>query len=127
MARHRDFDAARAEQAGEPLTFLLDGYTFACPPQMPAGPLLDLAALADESDQAKMLGAFARFLRALVVPADRGRLDEALSIVTIDVIVDVARWLIEEQTGRPLGLLSASDGSSSPPGLSSTVASPEAA
>ena len=58
MARHRDFDAARAEHAQEPLTFRLGGEDFTTSGDLPAGALLDLGAAAAGDDDAATFGAF---------------------------------------------------------------------
>ena len=100
MGRHRDFDASRAENNAEPLTFRLAGYDFVIE-RVPAGPLLDLAANGDATDAAAM-AAFARFLKALVRPADRDQLAAALDDTDLTTVLELVRWVIEESTGRPL-------------------------
>lgn len=100
MSRHRDFDAARAEVQSEPLTFRLAGRDFTIE-RVPAGPLLDLAAHAGDTDAAAM-AAFSRFLHALVIPSQRDDLVAALADVDLSTLFELVQWVIEEQTGRPL-------------------------
>jgi hypothetical protein len=117
MSRHRDFDAARAENVREPLTFRLAGRDFTIE-RVPAGPLLDLASNSDLRDT-DALAAFGRFLIALVVPEQRDAMREALDDTDLPMLLELVRWVVEEATGSPL-----SEPSVSPDGPSSTGETP---
>ncbi len=116
MSRHRDFDAARAEHAGEALTFRLAGRDFTTVPQIPAGVLLDLASYEDRPLDGFAFQLFGRFLRSIVVPEQQGAMREAMDEVGLDVVFDIVNWVIGEVTARPLPNASPSDGSPSPTG-----------
>lgn len=100
MSRHRDFDAARAENVGDPLTFRLAGRDFTIE-RVPAGPLLELAEVS-ELEGAAALKAFAHFLGVLVIPADRDELRNALDEVELSDVFTIVQWVVEEATARPL-------------------------
>ena len=106
MTRHRDFDAARAEHVGDPLTFRLAGRDFTIE-RIPAGPLLELSAQSDQEGAAAM-AAFARFLGVLVVPDQRDELRNALDEVELQTVLEIVQWVVGEATARPLARPSSS-------------------
>ncbi len=101
MERFKDFDVARAEYEGEPLRFRLAGREFETLPFMPAGPLLDLAANGDSAGAAGF-AAFGTFLHAVVIPAHRDALHDAMTEVDFPTVREVVSWILGESTARPL-------------------------
>lgn len=124
MSRHKDFDAARAENVGEPLTFRLAGRDFTIE-RVPVGPLLDLAAQSDLSG-AEAMAAFARFLVTLVVEEQRDEMRAALDDTDLETVFGIAQWVIEEVTARPLGQSSGSPSLRSVDGPASKLAAASA-
>lgn len=118
---HKDFDAAAREASGEPLTFTLGGEVFTTTPELPALPMLKLAAAADK-EGAEAAAAFYEFVQAMLVPGDAPRF-EAMALRTrlgMEALGEVVRWLIAEMTGRPTQRPSDSAERPSTPSPSST-------
>lgn len=106
MSRHRDFDAARAEIEGPPLTFTLCGEEFRCRAKIPAGPILKLASQHDLQGL-EAIDALGQFLYSIVVPDQADTLRKVIDEdVTVPLAVEIVAWVIEESTGRPLPMLS---------------------
>ena len=118
MTRHRDFDVARAEHVGEPLTFRLAGRDFTIP-EVPAGPLLELAASLGTGNIAVRFGSF---LFAVLPEDQHETLVAALGEVNVATALDVATWIIEESLNRPLESASDSEPGPSPNGAASKLA-----
>lgn len=104
---HRDFDAGRREQTGEPLTFSLGGETFTVPRPLPALPMMELAAAASEEGQtedlARSAAAFSRFLLGMLASSDRERFRKMATAIRADVelLGAIVQWVVEEMSGRP--------------------------
>lgn len=111
--RHRDFDAARAEMAREPLTFKFNDVTFTVG-AVGAGALLDLIA-SMEGTEVETVAAFGRFVLGVVVEEQRDQFREALNAMSFNELDTLARWVIEESIGRPLPTGSPSEPSASEP------------
>lgn len=101
---HRDFAAAQAEHTDEPITFVLGEHTFTCRRRMPAGHLLDLAAVEDDP------AALVSYLQAAMSDDDWQRFDELVhdpdalgpdQPVDVALLGEIVSWIVEEQTGRP--------------------------
>lgn len=122
MDRYRDFDAARAEQTGEPLKFRLAGLDFETLTEIPAGVILDLASYADKPMDAEAFVIFGRFLRSIVIPEQRYAMNTALDSVSLSVMFEVAQWILGEITGRPLPSASSSPNGSESTGEPSNLA-----
>lgn len=120
MSRHRDFDAARAENVGDPLTFRLAGRDFTVT-RLPAGPLLDLANDAD-LEGAAAFAAFSKFLLKIVADEHEDEMRAALNESDLMVVFDVVRWVIEESTARPLSEQASVPVLQSPNGAASKLA-----
>ena len=102
----RDFDAARAEAAGEPVVFRVAGREWTVPRHVPGGAILDLVANADAGNdtaaQARAAGALWRFLVACL--GDQAEEFRTLTATTpLGTLVELAMWLVEELTGVPFG------------------------
>lgn len=125
MPRHRDFEAARAEARGEPITFTLDGAgPFRVVETIPAGLLFDLVEALPDEDAAPeravdAFRAFSAFLVAVVVEEHRAAFRAAIAETTFETLSDLAAWVMEEVSGRPLSPASSSESSPSRSGLSS--------
>lgn len=120
---HKDFDAAAREAVGESLTFTLGGEQFTTTPELPAVPMLRLAAVADK-EGAEGATAFYQFLQAMLVEEDVARF-EAMAMrerIGMERLGEVVAWLIEEMTGRPTQPPSASAERRSTPSPSPTAA-----
>lgn len=122
MSRFRDFDAARAERASEPLEFKLGGELFTASGDMPAGLLLDAAAsMHDPNAQGDV---FQALFNGIVAEEDHERFAAAVRRVDMQTVVDLVEWIMEEVTGRPLPSASPSLAQLSTNGSPSKVASP---
>jgi hypothetical protein len=126
MSRYKDFDAARAERAGEPLTFKLGGEMFTGSGEIPAGLLLDAsAALTNEAAAAQ---AFQALFEGIVPEEDHERFATAVRRVDMQTVFELVTWIMEEISGRPFGNASSSpklhavDGAPSKDGSVSWVA-----
>lgn len=108
MSRFKDFDAARAEQHREPLTFRLGGEEFTITGVLPAGILLDIAAAQSSGNQEAMFGAVVGMWDQLVPPADQERFAAAIRRVDLETMLALVEWVVEETTGRPFGSSSSS-------------------
>ena len=99
---HKDFDAAAREAVGESLTFTLGGEQFTTTPELPALPMLKLAAAADK-DGAEGAAAFYEFVQAMLIPEDVDRFEAMAKRERLGMerLSDVVKWLIAELTGRP--------------------------
>ena len=120
MSRHRDFDAARAETEGEPITFRLAGRDFTIP-EIPALAFLEVAASLG-GDGTSVVGSFSRFLFETVPVDQHDELRDALREVTPARAIAVVTWLIEEATAVPLEPPSGSVPTSSGNGAASKLA-----
>lgn len=122
---HKDFDAAAREAVGESLTFQLGGEKFTTTPELPALPMLKLAAAAEKTD-AEGAAAFYEFLQSMLVVDDVARF-EAMAMrerLGMERLSEVVTWLIEEMTGRPTRRPSDSPERPLPTSLPSTDDSP---
>jgi hypothetical protein len=108
MSRFRDFDAARAERAREPIEFKLGGEMFSATGDMPAGLLLDAAAGLGSDDPAAQGAVFAALFEGIVAPEDHERFGAAVRRVDIETVMELITWIMEEVTGRPLPMSSPS-------------------
>lgn len=103
MPRYRDFDAARAEQHREPLTFRLGGEEFTIDGALPAGILLDIAAAQSSGNQEAMFGAIVGMWDQLIPQPDQERFAQAIRKVDLETMLALVEWVVEETTGRPFG------------------------
>ncbi len=94
----KDFDAAKRER--EPITFQLGGHLFTVP-VVPAPAVLDLAAKAQQEGP-EAVSAFGAFLYACVEESAHDELTRALNTLDLPGLVELASWLMEEASGRPL-------------------------
>lgn len=120
----RNFAAASAEVASEPITFTVgDSRTFTVPRPVPALPMLELAAASNEDTPDKVAAAFGGYIFG-VLPADQHadfRKACADARMDMDGLLELVQWIIEEATGRPTQPPSSSEGRSSTTGMSSST------
>lgn len=110
----------------------IKGQTFRCIPALPPGLLMDIAEVTntDERNPADVMRTIAtigRFLKAAIVPEDRGRYDaivyDTRTILEIDELAEIAGGLIRQYAGRPTVRPSESPIGSDPTGGVSRVVS----
>lgn len=101
MSRFKDFDAARAEARGEPLTFKLGGEMFTACAELPAGVLLDMGAAFTSQDAMAGFDLFTELFQVIVAPDDQERFAAAVRTVGLSTVMDLVQWIVEESTGRP--------------------------
>jgi hypothetical protein len=98
----KDFDAAKKEVAGESIEFGLGGVTFRAPLPIPATTLLDVAAMQDAEglEAARLLGdALFSMIDATQVTEFRKVLREQRT--SVETLVEIFKFLIEESSGYP--------------------------
>jgi len=112
MSRFRDFDAARAEHARNPLDFKIGGESFTIDATLPAGVLMDLGRAFMLGDDSASFGAYIALWEAVIPDEDEARFAQALRQVDLATMTELVAWIVEESTGRPLD--SANDSPPSP-------------
>jgi hypothetical protein len=135
MARHKDFGSEgvyRPEEL-EPISFALLGETFNCKPILPGATLVEIISAIDGSTGSGG-DAVTETFRAALTPADVDRFYALLKdedyVVSLQTLVDILQWLVEQYGQRPtLRSGSSSDGASttgpgSEGGTSSTQVTP---
>lgn len=99
------FGAARKEVSAEPIIFMVEGEAepFYVPRPVPAFPLMDMAAEAEDGNQAGALGGFLRFLKGCIPEEHWPRFRDAITRERwgAEDILPLIRYLVEEATGRP--------------------------
>lgn len=102
--RFRNFDAARAERRGEPVTFQLCGQTFTTLSRIPvqAFEVWDQAS----GEGVGQVSGLLQFILSALQPEDRPKFQKLTSADSDDYIDvsdldDLAAWLVEELSGRP--------------------------
>lgn len=123
MSRFKDFDAARAEAMGEPLTFKLGGEMFTATGEVPAAVLLDLGAAINSSDTIHAFALMQELLERLVAPEEEAQFARAMRRVGLESVLELVRWIVEETTGRPFVTASSSPAQPSEDGAPSKLAS----
>lgn len=119
---HRNFAGLRAET----VTFSVeDDETFRCRSECPAGNLLDLAqALGGKVTVDEQALAFHTFMAAVILPEDwpkfEARLRDPERPISLPMMVEVATWLLETYTARPLEMRLPSEDGASNTGKNST-------
>jgi hypothetical protein len=121
MSRFKDFDAARAEAHGEPLTFVLGGEMFTATGELPAGVLLDLGRAVAADNTLLTLDLLQEFFEAIVGPDDVDRFAKAVRRVGLETVQALLEWIVEESTGRPFTTASSSPLPRVPDGATSKV------
>jgi hypothetical protein len=103
--RFKDFGKTQALDEYEPLGFALNGDDFSCRPALAGAVLLDFVRRADSDSGGVAAEAIIQFLEDSLEDADRDRFVAMIRsddvIVEMDVLGDIAGWLIEQYTTRP--------------------------
>lgn len=104
-SRSRDFGNTKRMSDFEPLDFALNGENFTCQPAIQGSTLLEFVAEADSQDGGKAASALYGFFKKAIVPEDYVRFEAMLksedTIVDLNLLGDIAAWLVEEYTARP--------------------------
>jgi hypothetical protein len=125
--RHKDFSAG--PRNNDPITFTLEGESFAAKSNIPGAKLLDFVVEADSTDGGKAAAALVDFIKTSLVKEDVDRFttlieddDKSIQIETLGAICE---WLVEQYTARPTQLPSTSlDGqTTNGPGSTAPVSS----
>lgn len=109
MTRFRDFDAARAERVADPIEFVIGGERFTSTGELPAGVLLDIGRAIAAGNDFASFALFTEFFDSIVAPADHERFAGVVRSTDIETVLELAGWIIEEATGRPLSSVSSSE------------------
>jgi hypothetical protein len=112
---HRSFAAALAELDHEPITFDLgEDATFSVPRPIPGVAMGKLAAQEGASD-AQAFIAFMDFFEIVMTPDEFARFETIANErrVPLEMVVEIAHYVIEEGVGRPTEQPSDSQGKSS--------------
>lgn len=103
--RTRDFGASKTLADFDPLNFTLNGETFNCVPAIQGQTMLEFVAEADSDEGGKAAQALYGFFKKALVADDYQRFDVMIKspeyIVDLNLIGDIAAWLVEEYTARP--------------------------
>lgn len=103
--RSRDFGKTKRLDDFEPLDFTLNGETYNCKPAIQGGTLLAFVADADSDQGGKAASALYGFFEKALVPEDYTRfsamLEDSDVIVDLNLLGEIAGWLVEEYTARP--------------------------
>lgn len=105
-ARFKDFGTPASSD--EPVTFRLHGEVFRCVPAIQGVVLIEFIAAAGggaEGNMAATAEEMLRFFNRTIIPADRERFTELLNsddrIVSLEGLVEIMDWLVEQYAGRP--------------------------
>lgn len=115
--RQKSFRGGKAISDFEPIEFDLEGRKFQCKPAVQGAVLLEFVAQADGDSGGAAAGAIYGFFESCM-PADQYKafmelLNDPDLIFDMEVIGEIAGWLVEQYTARPT-----QPSSSSAPGLS---------
>lgn len=98
---HKTFSASNAAVSKEAVTFELEGETFTVINPFPMGSMV-LFARAAKLGPEEQLAALDQLLRGWIIEEDRDRWDKVVfALPNLDVLGDIAGYIIEEATGRP--------------------------
>lgn len=123
-SRRKSFRGGRRIEEFEPLEFDLNDQHYKCKPAMQGAVLLDFVARADSESGGASAGALYGFFEDAMEEAEYKRFMEYLNspevIIDMDLIGEIASWLVEEYTARPTQQSSSSDTGPSSAGPTST-------
>ena len=105
MARHRDFSGGTSIEDFEPLTFTLNNQKFETVPAIQGAVLLEFVAAADSDSGGAAATALYKFFEDVMEPSEYKRfmalLKDPKVIIDMELIGEIAGWLVEEYTSRP--------------------------
>lgn len=103
--RTRDFGQSKKLTDFEPLNFTLNDESFNCRPAIQGTVLLQFVAEADSNEGGRSAAALQGFFEKALFEVDYLKFQEMLEsediIVDLNLLGDIAAWLIEEYTSRP--------------------------
>jgi hypothetical protein len=103
--RTRDFGSTKSIDDFDPLNFSLNGENFECRAAIQGSVLLGFVADADSPEGGKAAQALYGFFEKALEPDDYIRFDALLKdpkrIVDLNLLGEIAGWLVEEYTSRP--------------------------
>lgn len=104
-ARHKDFSGGLTLDDFEPLSFSLNKQTFHCKPAIQGSVLLEFVARADSDNGGQAAGALYKFFEDCMDAAEYERFIAVLNdpnvIIGMDLIGEIAGYLVEEYVARP--------------------------
>lgn len=105
MPRHKDFSGGKKISDFEPLTFTLNDQTFEAKPAIQGTTLLEFVAAADSDSGGAAAGALYDFFKNVMRAEEYARFMDVLNdpdvIIDMELIGDIATWLVEEYSTRP--------------------------
>jgi hypothetical protein len=105
MPRHKDFSGGRKIGDYEPITFSLNNQEFTAKPAIQGSTLLEFVASADGDSGGAMANALYTFFKDVMTPEEYDRfmvlLKDPEVIIDMELIGEIAAWLVEEYSGRP--------------------------
>jgi hypothetical protein len=105
VARHKDFAGGTNIDDFEPLTFTLNRQNFTCVPAIQGSTLLEFVAQADGESGGAAAGALYQFFENCMEAPEYARFQALLKdpkvIIDMELIGEIAGWLVEEYTARP--------------------------
>lgn len=105
MTRHKDFSGGTKISEFEPLTFSLNGQKFEAVPAIQGSTLLEFVASADGESGGAAATALYKFFEDVMEPDQYQRFQAVLKdpevIIDMELIGEIAGWLVEEYTSRP--------------------------
>lgn len=122
MARHKDFGTVgvfRPEELEE-ISFTLLGETYRCRPILPGSTLVRIIEATDGGNGVAVIN---DLFREALDPADADRFFEVLEgteyVVSIETLIEILQWLVEQYSQRPTKRPSSSEDGPSTTGLTS--------
>jgi len=105
MARHKDFSGGKKISDFEPLTFSLNKKKFTAKPAVQGSALLEFVAAADSDSGGAAAQALYGFFESVMDEKEyakfMGVLKDPEVIIDMELIGEIAAWLVEEYSSRP--------------------------
>lgn len=105
MPRHKDFSGGKRLSDYEPLTFTLNGQDFTAKSAIQGSVLLEFVAAADGDSGGAAATALYRFFEDIMNTDEYERFMKVLKdpevIIDMEMIGEIASWLVEEYASRP--------------------------
>ena len=102
--KFKDFGAGTGADQDD-ISFMLYGQTFHCVPQMQGQTLIDFAVIANGADSGAQAAMVNKFFQATIIPGDYEKFNALCqapeTIVTVEVLVDIVTWIMEQYANRP--------------------------
>jgi hypothetical protein len=103
--RHKDFGAVATTADYEPLSFTLDGEEYWCKPAINGAVLLRFVREADSDSGGQSAGALLGLFEKVLLPEDNEKfakvIDDPEKIIDINILGEIAAWVVEQYTQRP--------------------------